>query len=1020
MSLQLSVIPSNAQATVNLSWSGSQPNGILEYLIFYYQVGSVRVKSVSTTTLSTVIPNLTNGVTYNFRATAFLGGYSSGQQLTETSMVQVICCTQPDAPANLEAVVSISGNVINQEIQLTWTSSFSNASHPVLNYKIYLSSEGGSTVIVTPDATASYNLTGLNNGIEYTISVSGVNLVGEGAQCDAVTATPLGLAGPPTNVVINFDPDVANNTSAGYQSVDLEFTAPEEIGGTDITSYTVVYSLDPSFVNNVQSVSINGTSASVQDANLVIPYADRTTSTGWFYFKVCAVNAVGAGPFTSAVTLVAEIVPNAVTNLSASNLDADGEHAASTVTLSWGYDIDNSTPLLGYIVAYLDTEGEMVSIYVNDVSGSPSHTIGDLQNGVGYDFSVFGINMLGAGPSLDVSQIPSTVPDAPEVEFDHANQTISMTWSAPYDEGDAITSYNIYRITDSGHTYTLIANVADTVTSYDDESLVNGNAQFYAVAAVNANGEGQRSSFGGEYPSTVPDAPANIMVTNSNAEESGEELTVSWSRSPSDQSSNGGSIIIQFHVRDSEGNLYDNVNASSAADYSLTIPNLVNGQSYTFRVSASNRDGEGAHATSDPASPSGLPDAPSGLSLTNSDAHGAGMQATISIDALNVASGGVNVHSSDEGSAFDHFQIYRDGVAMQTFNGTSFTVNGLVNGQQYSFAISAINGNGEGAQCEPVTMIPSCPPDAATGLAAIHGDGQVSLSWNTLAVAPSMLPSDQGSAIEDYYVQRLLDDDTWGIVHAVGPSVSSYVVDGLINGESYSFRILAVNLNGNSISSAVTATPSTSPSAVRNVHIVGNASELQIIWDAPADVNDHPSGGLSYLYNLEVADGSGGIAYLASGLSDRYVEVQNLNTNVQYTVSIYAYNSIDTNFITYSTQATTVPSPVEITSLQWDADASGSLMRWNYASDVFSAIDFLLVIMDVTTGVFSSVFCPAKNAIPDETIVANDDGSYSYSYALTHLNTETLSFADSDQLKVMVFARNADGISPMSNVVQVR
>lgn len=113
ISLQLSVIPSNAQATANLSWSGSQPNGILEYLIFYYQVGSVRVKSISTTSLSTVITGLTNGVTYNFRATAFVGGYSSGTQLTETGMVQVICCTQPDAPTNLAAVVSVVGSVIN-------------------------------------------------------------------------------------------------------------------------------------------------------------------------------------------------------------------------------------------------------------------------------------------------------------------------------------------------------------------------------------------------------------------------------------------------------------------------------------------------------------------------------------------------------------------------------------------------------------------------------------------------------------------------------------------------------------------------------------------------------------------------------------------------------------------------------------------------------------------------------------------------------------------------------------------
>lgn len=180
-----------------------------------------------------------------------------------------------------------------------------------------------------------------------------------------------------------------------------------------------MYSLDPSFVTNVTSVSVSGTNVSVQDANLVIPFADRLTSTGWFYFKVCAVNAIGAGPFTSAVTLVADIIPNAVTSLVASNLDGDGNYAPSTVALSWSYAVDNSTPLLGYIVAYLDTSGEMVSVYVKYVSGNPSHTITGLENGTSYDFSVFGINMLGAGPSLDASATPSTVPDAPEVSFGH-------------------------------------------------------------------------------------------------------------------------------------------------------------------------------------------------------------------------------------------------------------------------------------------------------------------------------------------------------------------------------------------------------------------------------------------------------------------------------------------------------------------------------------------------------------------------------------------------------------------------
>jgi titin len=357
--LQLSVIPSNAQATVNLSWQGAQPNGIIEYLIF-------------------------NGVTYNFRATAFLGGYSSGTQLTETSIVQVICCTQPDAPTNLAAVTSQVGHVLNQQIDLTWTASYSNASHPVLNYKIYLSSVNGSNVITTP----AYSLMILVNGVQYSIRVSGVNLVGEGAQCNAVTATPLGLADPPTGFVVNYDSNAFNNAAPGHQSVDLSFSAPANTGGTPITSYTIMYSLYPSFVNNVQSVSVNGTDDEIQDANLVIPYADNSTVTGWLYFKVC--------------TIVAEIVPNAVTNLAASSLDANGNHAPSIIMIT--------------------------SVYVNDVSGSPSHIISGLQNGLSYDFSVFGINMLGAVPSLDVSCIPSTVPDAPDLSAVHSDGAITLSW----------------------------------------------------------------------------------------------------------------------------------------------------------------------------------------------------------------------------------------------------------------------------------------------------------------------------------------------------------------------------------------------------------------------------------------------------------------------------------------------------------------------------------------------------------------------------------------------------------------
>lgn len=180
---------------------------------------------------------------------------------------------------------------------------------------------------------------------------------------------------------------------------------------------------------------------------------------------------------------------------------------------------------------------------------------------------------------------------------------------------------------------------------------------------------------------------------------------------------------------------------------------------------------------------------------------------------------------------------------------------------------------------------------------------------------------------------------------------------GLTNGQTYDFRVSAQNANRMSPPSASKAViPSNSPSAVQNVHIVGMASELHIIWDAPAN-----SGGLDYLYGVEVTDSASGVAFTTSALNTRYVEAINLAMNVSYTITIYAYNNIDTNFVMYYSQSTTIPNPIEITSLVWNnTQPALSVMKWDSNSDVYAAIDFLLVISDQTSIAFCSVFVPAK------------------------------------------------------------
>eukprot|EP00981_Chlorochromonas_danica_P013196 scaffold5965_cov109-Ochromonas_danica.AAC.2 len=124
-----------------------------------------------------------------------------------------------------------------------------------------------------------------------------------------------------------------------------------------------------------------------------------------------------------------------------------------------------------------------------------------------------------------------------------------LSWIDPYDEGNAITGYRVYRSSNGGNTYAMIADYDASVTSMTDSGLNNGHRYFYAVTALNDNGEGPRSTVVSEYPSTVPDAPTITGLANSASSGVGGQLTLSWHENPISPS-NGGDVIIQFDIKD--------------------------------------------------------------------------------------------------------------------------------------------------------------------------------------------------------------------------------------------------------------------------------------------------------------------------------------------------------------------------------------------------------------------------------------------------------------------------------------
>jgi hypothetical protein len=84
----------------------------------------------------------------------------------------------------------------------------------------------------------------------------------------------------------------------------------------------------------------------------------------------------------------------------------------------------------------------------------------------------------------------SVKPAAPRVVASKGDSGVSLSWSTPDNGGYEITGYKVYRGVQGGPA-TLVATVAGGVNTYADSAA---GSNYYQVSAVNANGEGPRST----------------------------------------------------------------------------------------------------------------------------------------------------------------------------------------------------------------------------------------------------------------------------------------------------------------------------------------------------------------------------------------------------------------------------------------------------------------------------------------------------------------------------------------------
>ncbi len=250
---------------------------------------------------------------------------------------------------------------------------------------------------------------------------------------------------------------------------------------------------------------------------------------------------------------------------------------------------------------------------------------------------------------------------------------------------------------------------------------------------------------------------------------------------------------------------------------------------------------------------------------------------------------------------------------------------------------------------QPSTSVPRAP----SGIIALVGDGQVTLSWNRVSSAAS------------YNIYR---STTTGVSKATGTKISALVVansyadtTGLVIGATYYYIVTAVNTNGESSESAqvsVTIPPLAPPTAVS---AVAGDGKVTLSW-SPVPF------ALSYNIYRSTSAGQPGSKINQSAAASPYID-NGLTNGTAYYYVVTAVSG--TNESAGSTEVAAMPAvaPIMVTvtgTVRYadkEYDVNGFTGATNYKSVRFASVEVVDVVSNAV--------------IPNATTTTDSTGSYS-------------------------------------------
>ncbi|CAA98064.2 Twitchin [Caenorhabditis elegans] len=714
------------------------------------------------------VDSLNKGDHYKFRVKAVNSEGPSDPLETETDILAKNPFDRPDRPGRPEPTDWDSDHV-----DLKWDPPLSDGGAPIEEYQIEKRTKYGrwEPAITVPGGQTTATVPDLTPNEEYEFRVVAVNKGGPSDPSDASKA----VIAKPRNLKPHIDRDALKNlTIKAGQSISFDVPVSGEPAPTVTWHWP-----DNREIRNGGRVKLDNPE---YQSKLVVKQMERGDS-GTFTIK--AVNANGEDEATVKINVIDKPTsPNGPLDVS----DVHGDH----VTLNWrAPDDDGGIPIENYVIEKYDTaSGRWVP--AAKVAGDKTTAVVDgLIPGHEYKFRVAAVNAEGESDPLEtfgttLAKDPFDKPgktNAPEIT-DWDKDHVDLEWKPPANDGGApIEEYVVEMKDEFSPFWNDVAHVPAGQTNATVGNLKEGSKYEFRIRAKNKAGLGDPSDSASAVAKARNVPP--VIDRNSIQEikvKAGQDfsLNIPVSGEPTP------TITWTFEGTPVESDDRMKLNNEDGKT-KFHVKRALRSDTGTYIIKAENENGTDTAEVKvtvldHPSSPRGP------------------------LDVTNIVKDGCDLAwkepEDDGGAEISHYVIEKQDAATGRWTAcgeskdTNFHVDDLTQGHEYKFRVKAVNRHGDSDPLEArEAIIAKDPFDRADkpGTPEIvdwdkdHAD----LKWTP--------PADDGGApIEGYLVEMRTPSGDWVPAVTVGAGELTATVDGLKPGQTYQFRVKALNKAGES------------------------------------------------------------------------------------------------------------------------------------------------------------------------------------------------------------------------------